>query len=265
MNGVCNSSFKVLSTTLLAVLWATVCFAQTEAASPTAPRIIVRFPDNIAPENVWIRYLVGNRISRGERMQIEGNSREYVIGRVRNSGSQPENAKIVLYSPGCKFKVYDLNPVGDSDVEKRFQCDPLPVKKLHAFIPVVEIPRTLYFTLDKRVDVVGELEAKWICSFFLQGQGGSCLGSGVPLGVLGTISPADNGKFEITIPDFSLDPAFKRVNPQENDFDLIEMLLLDHRVDVPFGTIKPKDKTSQIKGLKVQAEYPDPIVFTKVR
>jgi hypothetical protein len=198
-------------------------------------------------------------------MQLEGDSHEYVILRVRNAEGQPENVKIVLYSPGCEFKVFDLNLVGDSDVEKRFQCDPLPVKKLHAFIPVIEIPRTLYSAVDKRVDVVGELEAQWICSFFLQPRGGSCLGSGVPLGTLGTISPADGGKFEITIPDFSRDPEFKSSSQRQGDINVIEMLLRDLRVGVALGAIQPKDSTSPIRGLKVQAEYPDPLVFTKLR
>lgn len=198
-------------------------------------------------------------------MQLEGNSREYVILRERNPEGQPENVKIVLYSPGCEFKVYDLNLVGDSDVEKRFQCDPLPVKKLHAFIPVTEIPRTVYSAIDKRVDVVGELEADWICSFFLRPGGGSCLGSAVPLGILGTIDPADEGKFEITIPDLSHDPALRHALQRESDFDVIEMFLRDHKVGVALGAIKAKESTSPIRGLKVQAEYPDQVVFTKVR
>jgi hypothetical protein len=259
-----NPSFTILAMIVLALLCAGMSFAQTAVRSPTAPRLILRLPANIAPDNVWIRYLVDRRISRGERLELEGNSREYVIRRVRSAEGQPENVKIVLYSPGCEFKVYDLNLVGDSDVEKRFQCDPLPVKKLHAFISATEIPRTLYYAIDKKVDVVGDLEANWICSFFLGPTGGSCLGSAVPLGIVGTIDPADGGKFEITIPDLNLDPAFKHASQQESDFDVIEMLLY-HRVGVAFGAIKPKGSTSPTPGLKVWAEYPDPIVFTKVR
>jgi hypothetical protein len=265
MKRVRNPSFTIFVTVALAVLCARACFAQTSGGSPKAPRLILKLPDNIAPDSVWIRYLVDHRISRGERMQLEGDSREYVILRVRNPEGQPENVKIVLYSPGCEFKVYDLNLLGDSDVEKRFQCDPLPVKKVHGFIPVTEIPRAIYSAIDKRVDVVGELEAEWMCSFFLGPNGGSCLSSGVPLNILGTIDPADEGRFEITIPDFSLDPAFRHAERRERDFDVIEMLLRDHKVDVTLGGIKPKESTSPIAGLKVQAEYPDPVVFTKMR
>jgi hypothetical protein len=188
---------KTLLALILAVISAPLSFPQSE--SVTAPRIIIKVPEGIAPDAVWIRSLIGRYITRGERMHLEGNSREYVIPRARNTSGQPENVKIVLYSPGCEFKVYDLNLIGDSDVEEHFQCDPLPTTTLHGFIPPTEIPRGI---ADRKIDVRGDLDADWICGFFLQPTGGSCLGSDVPLGILGTIDPADKGKFELTIPDF---------------------------------------------------------------
>jgi len=85
-----------------------------------------------------------------------------------------------------------------------------------------------------KIDVVGDLDADWICSFFLQPTGGSCLGSDVPLGILGTVDPADKGKFELTIPDFGRDPAFKRAEWRSVP-STIGMLLQDHKVEFPLG------------------------------
>jgi hypothetical protein len=250
---------KTFLAVILAVLSAGLCFPQTDSA--TARRIVIKIPEGVTPEAVWIRYAAGRWISRGERMQLEGNSREYVIPRARNTTGQQENVKIVLYTSGCEFKLYDLNLASDSDVEERFQCDPLPTTTLHGFIPPAEIPRSI--SNDKKIDVRGDLDADWICSFFLQPTGGSCLGSDVPLGILGSIDPADKGKFELTIPDFSGDPAFKRTAEWRSGPSIIEMLLQDHKVEFPLGVIKPKDSTSPVRGMQVRADYPDTIDFTR--
>jgi hypothetical protein len=248
---------------LIAIGW-THCFSQ-QNDGPKAPRIIIKLPDNVAPGSVWIRYLVDRRISRGEPIRVQGDSREYLILRPRGPDGQPENVKIVLYSSGCKFKIYDLALVGVSDLEEPFQCDPLPTKTLRGFISPNEIPRATYSATEKRLDVAGELEADWICSFFLQPNGGSCLGSGVPLGRVGILDPAEGGRFEITIPDFSRDPSFKLATGWKSEFGTIEMGLHDRTVGVVLGGIMPMDSTLGRRALIVQADYPDTIVFTRTR
>ena len=253
---------------LIAIGW-TYCFSQ-QNGGPTAPRIIIKLPDNVAPGSVWIRYLVDRRISRGELMHLDGNSREYVILGVRKTSREPENVKVVLYSPRCEFKTYDIYMAGNSDIKKEFQCDPLPSKTLRGFVPPAEIPRSI--AMDKRLDIVGELEGDWICSFFLQqkqgsfaGSFGSCLSSGVPLGTVGTLDPAEGGRFGITIPDFSRDPCFKFAAAWKSEFGTIEMGLHDKTVGVALGGIMPMDSTLGRRALIVQADYPDTIVFTSTR
>jgi hypothetical protein len=248
---------------VLIVLPGSYCLAQDDT-TPKAPRLIIKLPDNIAPESVWINYLVDRRISGTSLPGLQSNSREFVILCVRNSEGKPENTKVVMYSRGCEFKTYDLDLVGDADVEKRFRCDPLPTHTLHGFIPPGELPSTIYKQVEKRIDIVGKLEADWMFSFFTQptqgGFAGSILGGfSVPLGVIGTIDPDEQGKFEITIPDFTRDPIFAKWKTQ---FGVIETGLRDKKVGASLGTIKPKD-TSSRPGLNVQADYPDPVVFTK--
>ena len=253
---------NLVRTLILTVLAGGSCFAQKESSAPTAPRIIIKLPDNLAPEAVWVRYMVDRRISRGERMHVDGDTRQYVILGVRSESGQPENVKVVLYSPGCEFKTYDIDMVG-RDVEERFQCDPLPTKVLRGFIAPSEIPRAIYYALERRLDIAGDLEANWICTYFLQQKGGSCLVSSVPLGMLGTLDPADRGVFQFTVPDFSRDPAFKRFH--EGRSDKIEMVLKDKNVEAPVGVIWPKDTSLGQRGLNIQADYPNEITFTRAR
>ena len=249
---------------LVLILLAGCCCFSQEDHTPLAPRLIIKLPDNIEPEAVWIRYVVDRQISGKESPRLQRGSRGFTILRVRNSEGKPENVKVVMYSPGCEFRTYDLDLVGDADVEERFECDPLPTKTLHGFIPPGELPAPFIRGLEKRLDIAGELDADWICSFFLQTKrgsfAGSCLSSPVPLGTIGTIDPDDQGRFEVTIPDFTHDPVFTEWKTR---FGVIETGLRDKKVQVSLGAIKPKDDAPLRPGLNVQADYPDPIIFTR--
>ena len=186
-----------------------------------------------------------------------------------NISAQP--AKIVLYSPGCEFKTYELDLHPGSDVEERFQCDPLPTKTLRGFIAPGEIPHAIYYALERRLNIVGTLDNDWTCTYFLQPppgsngpMSGSCLsGLGPPLGSLGTLDPADGGKFEITIPDFTRDPIYKRDAAFRSHFGIIAVSLRDKSIDEFVGLIKPENDSLERYGLRIQAEYPDPITFTR--
>lgn len=255
---------RLVLAAVLIVLAGSYCFPQDDN-TPKSPRLVIKLPDNIAPDAVWIRYLVDREISGRKSPRLQVNSREFVILRVRNSEGKPENVKVVMYSPGCEFKTFDLDLVGDADVEKQFQCDPLPTKTLRGFIPPGEPPHAIFWRVEKRLDIAGELEGDWICDFFLQtkqgGFAGSCLTSPLSLGMIGIVDPDEQGKFEITIPDFTRDPIFTQ---WKNDFGIIEMGLRDKKVEMWLGAIKPKDSTSTRPGLAVQADYPDPIIFTRM-
>jgi len=240
----------------------TCCFAQ-DSPGPAAKvrRIVIQFPDNVDPSTVWIRYLINRRGSRGEFIQTENHAHEYVI---LSNEHQKEPAKIVLYRPGCKFTIFELDLSGGSDIERRFTCDPLPGKKLRGVIATAEIPRSIYSQREKRLDLLGHFDAPWICSYFLQPNGGSCLSSGVPLGMLGTLDPADGGNFEITIPDFSRDPAVQNprfARPNSGD---ITIVLHDKKIGAQLGLIMPEGSPPERRGLAIQPEYSEPVLFTRV-
>ena len=129
----------------------------------------------------------------------------------------------------------------------------------------MEIPSSI-ITNEKRLVISGELEPDWMCDFFLQPDGGSCLSGGLPLGEVGDLNPANKGAFEITIPDFARDPTFKGAGDvaRAGDFGVIELTLLDRTIKRPVGGIQPENAAPKT-GLRVESDYPNPIKFTRVR
>ena len=252
---------------LIVIVAASDCLLTQSTDTPlaTAPRIIVNLPDNIPSDAVWIRYSLTGPGSTGATVKPEPNLRQYVIYTMAGA-SPPQHAKIVIYAPGCRFKTYSLDLDGTSDISKQFECESLPTKTVHGFLPPAQIPSSI-FTAERKLDILGALEGDWVCRFFLQERSGSCLGSNIPLGRVGEIDPAKGGTFEITIPDFTRDPVFKGIGetPRSGHFDVIELGLHDKQVGRSLGTIKPEDAGRPESGLNVQIEYRDPVMFTRAR
>jgi len=150
-------------------------------------------------------------------------------------GTLAQHAKIVVYAPGCQFKAYNIDLDGTSDISEHFECDSLPRKTVHGFLPPAQIPSSI-FPAEKTLAISGELEPDWVCDFFLQQRrgaavimAGSCLGAGIPLGRVGDLDPANGGAFEITIPDFTGDPLFKGTDeiPRGGNFGVIDLVIQD--------------------------------------
>jgi hypothetical protein len=183
-------------------------FAQ-HAGAPTAkpPRILIEIPDNIPSDSLWIRYALRGQGGNGGLVKQIPSLRSYAIEAM--VGAKPaQHARVVVYAAGCQFKAYALDLNGTSDVSEHFKCDPLPTRTLHGFLPPSEIPPK-NFPSENEFAVAGSLSPDWVCDFFLQGVGGSCLGSSIPLGLVGDLDLSNNGAFEITIPDFAQDPLFR--------------------------------------------------------
>jgi hypothetical protein len=257
---------------LIAVVITTlVSFAQgaRDQSSPHA-KITVSLPDNIPSETVTIRYLLIGTDGTGASGSVkpEAGVRSYTIEAVMG-GIPARQAKLVMYAPGCQSKSLKLDLQG-SVVEQLFECDQLPTKIVHGFISPGQIPHGLV-PGENTLDIVAELEANWICNFFLRqessaftGSSGSCLVPSIGLGTVGVLDPANNGNFEITIPDFGLDPSYADSSAVSgHDFGIIELSLRDHLTQRPLRGIMPIGSTAS--GLKVEPDYPDPVMFTAVR
>jgi hypothetical protein len=187
-------------------------------------------------------------------------------------GTPAQDAKIVVYAPGCQFKAYNIDLDGTPDISEHFKCNSLRTKTVHGFLPPAQIPSSI-FPAEKTLAISGELEPDWVCDFFLQQRrgaavimAGSCLGAGIPLGRVGDLDPANGGAFEITIPDFTSDPLFKGAGdvPRLGNFGVIQLGLRDKKIGRPLGAIKPENAGPE-SGLNIQSEYPNPVKFTGVR
>jgi hypothetical protein len=238
----------------------TTCLAEQPPA--TAPRVTINLPDNVPANAVWIRYALygknGGRIERGDTLKLAPAVRHFDV-----VASLGEEARIVVYAPGCRFAVYDVTI--EADVVEQFRCEPLPTKTVHGFINPKEIPSNA-FSAGKRLDVTGYFTADWVCDLFLQPRrgdnigGGSCLGSGMRLGTIGQLDPVDGGKFDITMPDFTRDPVFEKF---PKHFGVIQLSLKEKHIDRTMVAIKAADTPES--GLNIQSLYRDPVVFTRIR
>ncbi len=253
---------------MIAVLLAAAAVVPRAVAQeiPT-PRILVQLPANVRSDAVWIRYLLTGAGTTGDTVKAKPNTQQYVI--YRRSDQQ---AKIVMYAPGCQFKIYVLAADGPSEVFVPFVCDPLPTRTVIGFLPPSQIPRSIFST-EKKLRIVGELEGDWICDLFLRQQhgaatiiGGSCLTPSVPLGAVGELDPAEGGAFQMTIPDFTRDPVYQGSAEvtRLGRFGVIEFLLEDETVGRALTAIKPVDSGPE-SGLNVQEQYSEPVQFTSVR
>lgn len=78
---------------------------------------------------------------------------------------------------------------------------------------------------------------------------------------MGKLDPADNGNFELTVPDFTRDPMF---NANSSDFGFLILSLEDERVGSEIAVIAPTESHNDLHGLEIEADYPDPVVFTAI-
>src|SRR5215469_7872125 len=242
---------------LVLVAVCTAGLAQSRSTTAIAPRIMIYPPGHIPPQVVWMRYAMygpegSGRISQGETLRAEPNYRPY-ISAVFN-GAPARYAKIVIYASGCQFAAYDFNLESGSDITEKFRCDSLPTRTVHGFLAPDKIPSNTYLA-EKKLDIAAYEDGSWICRFFLQLrqeattiQAGSCLGSDVPLGLVGEIDPARGGNFEITIPDFTRDPVFDKFGEQ-GKFGVIGLSLREKKIGHVLATIKPNDSPEH--GLKI--------------
>jgi hypothetical protein len=251
---------------------ANACAFPQNVLAAAAPRILIELPESIPSDAVWIRYLLSGPTTRSATVKRESKVRRYVI-EAMVGGTRAQYAKIVVYAPGCQFKAYTIALKAGSDVAQQFECALLPSKTVHGFLPPSQIPSPL-LPAEKKLEISAELEPDWVCGFFLQQRrgaaitmAGSCLSSGIPLGRVGDLDPANGGAFEITIPDFTRDPLFKRSGPVPTgfgNFGVIELGLRDERLGRNLGALKSENAGTRL-GLNIQSEYSNPVRFRTVQ
>jgi hypothetical protein len=149
---------------LIVIVVANDCAFTQDVGTPAAPapRILIELPDNVPSDAVWIRYFLSGPRSSAAIVEREPNLRQYVID--ARIGVEPaQHAKIAVYVPGCQFKAYTIDLDGASDASEHFQCDSLPNKTVHGFLPPAQIPSTM-FSAEKTL-AISNLTG-YVISFF---------------------------------------------------------------------------------------------------
>ena len=135
-------------------------------------------------------------------------------------------------------------------------------KSIHGFMALTEIPPAS-FSHQTELVISGKLEANWICddAFRRVGGDGSCGVPSIPLGKVGTLNAIEDGKFGLTISDFTEDPVFRS---NSSNFGFLILSLKNQRVGCTVGAIFATDSNGSKRGLEIQTDYPDPVVCTSV-
>src|SRR5258708_30585318 len=144
----------------LAVLLMTSALCAQSSTAKNGPRIAVTFAAGIPSESVSIEYyLRGPFGARGNAVSPKPGVHSYEIDTSYN-GVPAESIKLLVYVPGCEFAIFDVPTVGESVIEKPFDCTALPNVSLLGNIA----PSNL--THGKSPEVVIMYLAFWACSFF---------------------------------------------------------------------------------------------------
>jgi hypothetical protein len=251
---------KLWSTILFALLPVSTMTAQSGGTSEQhASRVIITLDPSVHSEDVDIRYkMVGDVGGYYSFVSPQPNVRQYFITASVENKPAKEMA-VAVYATGCQFEAFEIDlATSEQEIKRQFDCQPLGTVRIRGYIDPQELPS------DKPVAITAELSADWLCEFFHLAD---CLVPSVHLGQVGSIDPAADGNFEMAIPDFWADPLVNSVTqPTTNSLRVGTVLfVLRDKLGRTVAAIRPKGSTPENRDLTIQREYPNPIVFEKVR
>ena len=220
-------------------------------AFAAGPRIKINLPQEIRSESVDITYfLEGAFGGRGDFVRARPDVHFYEIDASYN-GAVAQDAKLVVYAPGCQFETFDVSVDGDSSIERNFECSPLPTVSVAGNILQKNLTR------GRTLEVVVTYLADWECKFFGMAD---CM---VPQVQLARVPVNADGSFEATIADFSTDHE----SSASDDSAELLVALRDSKTGNPIGIgLSPPDdlKTMTPGGLAIKTSYPNPLEFVVV-
>jgi hypothetical protein len=220
--------------------WMAGCFLLA-AASP-GHYLEIKLSPGMISESVFIRYLLaGDEL--GGWVQPHPGVSSYFIS-TSHEGRPASGIKAILYAPGCGIQILDLPVSSSNNQQYSFACRPQSS---------VWIAGTLTHThrlYGRAVKVEARYVARWAQAFLHLDAG---ILTAIPVGDVASVSP--DGRFRLSVPDFSKDPlAGAPDHPGE-----IQIWARDKTSEeivaqlIPAGS--PVMKT-RMGGLKIQSEYP---------
>jgi hypothetical protein len=230
------------------VLLAGVCSGQSPkpAASPSH-YIEIKLPRWVSSESVFVRYqLVGEEY--GGWVQPHPGVSSYFIS-TTHEGRPVIRIKALLYAPGCAFQTLDLPVSGSNNLEYSFTCQPLPSVRIASALAGMD---RLH---GREVKVQAKYVARWAQAFL---ESGDALINTIPVGDVAY--PSADGRFLLSVPDFSQDPLAGAPDHSGEFQILARDKTSDHIVAqlIPAG---PGLMKTRMGGLKILSEYPMELLF----
>lgn len=218
---------------------ALLLIAAALAQDSPAPKVRIVLTEGIQSEKIYVRYGLrkpsGYYSSEAARMPAGVLSFEIP--------APTDRFKALVWVPGCKIEEFDA-PIGKSDIDLRYACDPLKTVTLRGRVKSVQSigPMTV------SVDYMGLIACTWADATKLM-RTYSC--SGLDIGGVATAEVAPDGSFEIELPDFSNDPIALHASHK------LAFWLRGVKEVPPFLVPESTPRNS----FEFAASYPDEVIF----
>jgi len=223
--------------------------SQTTSGQGISPSVSILLPSNVPSEAVRIVYfMVGPFGGSGGYAEQRAGLRSYEVA-ASVDGKAASEIKMIVYASGCEIQTFVVPLADDSRVKQEFECKPVRSVVLSGQI----VPRDL--VQNKNAELVITYMAFWAHEFF-----GITDGAVAEIR-LATVSPDENGMFQVDLPRFSEGAA-----PSSSQAGAsLHLMLRDSKTWNPIAyNLEPKviELRSADHGLRIRSAYPIGLKFT---
>jgi len=215
------------------------------------PSVSLSLPADIPSETVQIHYfMTGSFGGYGGPVEVKPNQTEYEID-ASAEGNPANSIKILVYAPGCKVQILELDLTQTRDPKVRFDCEPLSQIRIDG-----QIPRDLMRHENAELHV--HYVAFWASRFFGIADGP------VTEFQVATTTPDMDGNFRVDIPDFSADNKDSSYPGGAS----LRFTLRDSKTLNPIASnLNPEqpEYQSETRELKILSSYPTGLKFVNSR
>jgi hypothetical protein len=223
---------------LLTLFLVSICSAQPAAY------VEIKLPVGVRSETTFVRYALDGDF--GGWVQPRPDISSYFIS-TKREGAAAARFRALVYAPGCAIQTVDLPVSGPAVPRYVFVCQPVPNVRLMGNLIKSDRLNAREISLDVKY------VARWAAGFLGIGED---LTTDIPVG--GTRYAADDGSFEISIPDFSEDPMASASDPGE-----FQILTRDRTNGNILAQLVPTVESlrTSMRGLQIRKAYPDRVEF----
>lgn len=221
---------------------------QAPSDSTPSPSVSISLPQGIPSETVQIAYhMYGPFGGYGGYARQEAGQRSYTIA-ASVEGRAANEIRMIVYAPGCDFQTFVLPLAEDSRIKQEFKCQPARSVTLSGQI----VPSELARHQNAELQII--YTAYWAHEFFSIADGA------VAEFRLATVSPAEDGRFQVDLPYF-------RVNATGSASELRASVRLNLRDSKTWNPICPDLQPvvasfrSEDHNLRIELFYPDGLEF----